>query len=74
MQSLQQSYAGLDLLVRLNADRFLFVGAISAAILSGIWIASIPCSTGVNPGFHRTQNVLRATLKQRHRARCSSCF
>ncbi|EEW60130.1 hypothetical protein EPIB1_1456 [Tritonibacter mobilis] len=41
MQSLQQSYAGLDLLVRLNADRFLFVGAISAAILSGIWIASI---------------------------------
>ncbi|WP_263643675.1 hypothetical protein [Tritonibacter mobilis] len=41
MQSLQQSYAGLDLLVRLNADRFLFVGAISAAILSSIWIASI---------------------------------
>jgi len=40
MQVLEQSYRGLSLLVRLNVDRVLFLGAISAAILTGSWIDS----------------------------------
>jgi len=40
MPVLQQSYSGLDLLIRLNVDRILFAGAISTAILLGAWIAS----------------------------------
>lgn len=40
MQVLQQSYAGVDLLVRLNADRVLSVGAILASLVLGSWFAS----------------------------------
>ncbi|ABF64141.1 hypothetical protein [Ruegeria sp. TM1040] len=40
MHTLQRSYEGLDLLVRLNIDRVLFVGAISFAIFAGVWIGS----------------------------------
>ncbi|MFP3382840.1 hypothetical protein [Tritonibacter scottomollicae] len=41
MQTLQQSCAGLGLLARLNADRVLFIGAITAAMAVGTWIASV---------------------------------
>ncbi|KUP92504.1 hypothetical protein [Tritonibacter horizontis] len=41
MQTLQRSYMGLGLLMRLNTDRALFFGAISAALLCGAWIASV---------------------------------
>ncbi len=40
MHVLQRSYVGLGLLVRLNADRMLSVGAIGAALLLGSWIAA----------------------------------
>lgn len=41
MQTLSQSYRGLSLLVDLNWDRILYVGAIAAALLAGAYIGSI---------------------------------
>ncbi|WP_255731592.1 hypothetical protein [Phaeobacter sp. B1627] len=40
MQTLQRSYTGLGLLMRLNADRVLCAGAIGAALMLGTWIVS----------------------------------
>lgn len=41
MQSLQQVYSGLGLLVRLNVDRALFIGAITASIMTGAWVVAL---------------------------------
>ncbi len=41
MHVLQQSCAGVGLLVRLNTDRVLSVGAITASLFLGGWLASV---------------------------------
>lgn len=38
MQTLQHSYRGLSLLIELNLDRLLFLGAIAAALVSAAYI------------------------------------
>ncbi|SDC16372.1 hypothetical protein SAMN04488239_101326 [Ruegeria marina] len=41
MQMLQQSYRGLGLLMQLNWDRILFVGAIAGALFLGAFLGSL---------------------------------
>ena len=40
MHALQQSYRGLGLLMVINLDRILFVGAIAAGLLAGAYLGS----------------------------------
>ncbi len=41
MQTLQQSYKGLSLVVLLNSDRILFVLTMCGALAAGAWIGSL---------------------------------
>lgn len=41
MQTLQQTYRGLSLMVALNTDRLLFVAAIVLALGAGAYIAGL---------------------------------
>ncbi|WP_275671903.1 hypothetical protein [Ruegeria pomeroyi] len=41
MHVLQQSYRGLGLVMQLNWDRILFVGAIAAALFLGAFLGSL---------------------------------
>ncbi len=41
MHTLQQSYRGLGLLMVINWDRILFVGAIAAGLLAGAYLGSL---------------------------------
>lgn len=41
MQTMQNGYRGLSLLVDLNWDRALYVGTISAALMSGAWLVTL---------------------------------
>ncbi len=40
MQTLQQSYRGLSLVMELNWDRILYVGMIALALAAGAWLGS----------------------------------
>lgn len=41
MQTLQNSYQGLSLLVMLNCDRALYFATITLALGAGVWLVSI---------------------------------
>ena len=41
MQTLQNGYSGLSLLVNLNLDRLMFLSAIGGALLAGSFLASL---------------------------------
>lgn len=41
MQTLQNGYSGLSLLVNLNLDRFMFLFALGAALLAGGFLGSL---------------------------------
>lgn len=41
MQTIQTGYRGLRLLVDLNWDRGLYIGAIAAGLLVGMWMCSL---------------------------------
>ncbi|MEM9552547.1 MAG: hypothetical protein AAGA05_15305 [Pseudomonadota bacterium] len=41
MQTIQNSYRGLSLLMDLNWDRVLYVGTISLALGAGAWLSTI---------------------------------
>jgi len=41
MSTLQQSYRGLSLVMELNWDRILFLGAIASALAAGGWLAGL---------------------------------
>ena len=40
MQTLQQGYRGMSLLVQINADRLFSMGALAAALLAGAYFGS----------------------------------
>ncbi|WP_406644459.1 hypothetical protein QEZ52_11320 [Aliisedimentitalea scapharcae] len=41
MSTLQQSYRGLSLVMELNWDRILFLGAIVVALATGAWLGGL---------------------------------
>ncbi|MFT6024104.1 MAG: hypothetical protein ACI9PY_002228 [Ascidiaceihabitans sp.] len=41
MQTIQSGYRGLSLLVDLNWDRALYMGALSAGLWLGVWMSGI---------------------------------
>ena len=41
MQTLQQAYRGLSLVMELNWDRLLFLGTLACALALGAWLGSI---------------------------------
>lgn len=41
MQTMTAGYRSLSLLVELNWDRFLYVGAVGAALFGGAWLGTL---------------------------------
>lgn len=41
MQTLQQSYRGISLMMELNWDRIMFIATIACALLAGAWLGSL---------------------------------
>lgn len=45
MQTIQTGYRGLRLLVDLNWDRGLYLGALAAGLVAGLWLCSFETGT-----------------------------
>ncbi len=41
MHTFQQSYRGFSLMMSLNRDRLLYLGAIAFALMAGAWLGSL---------------------------------
>ena len=41
MQTIQKGYRGASLLVQINADRLIMIGALGLALYAGAWMATL---------------------------------